>query len=292
MNYLQNGHAQAITSFIVWGLVPLYWHLLHDIPAYLNTSLRIVFTVITLNVIFHPKKQGRDFLRVLKDKKLFLKLCFTSVLIISNWLVFLISFQRGMVWQASLGYFLSPIFNVLLSVIFFKEKLSTPLKVATLFIFLAIINMVGNLGSLPWISLFLALSFSIYALIKKGVKISPESSLNMEVMLILPFALYFIFDELPSHPLSAFQWGVMSLSGFITFVPLALYNASAQKIPFSHLALYQYIAPSLQFLVAVIIFREHLETFHFLSFFLIWCGLLVFTWERVMTRNRNKGIIS
>jgi len=293
-SFKSNGHLEAISSFIIWGLVPIYWHYLHAIPAALNTSLRIMVTAITINILFWNRKLFKDLPKIFKEKKLFFTLMLTSLLITSNWYVFLVSFQKGMVWQASLGYFLSPLCNVLLAIIFLKEKLSTPLKLATLFILIAISNMVWHLGSLPWISLYLCLSFSFYALIKKGVKLSAQSGLNLEVLLILPFAIWGIFVDggLNSYQLSTFEWEIMALSGLVTLVPLILYNSGAQKIPFGHLAIYQYIAPSLQFFVAVIIFKEHLDPFHYQSFFLIWCGLMVFTWERIMTIKRKKGIIT
>jgi chloramphenicol-sensitive protein RarD len=286
-----HGHLQAISAFIFWGLVPLYWNFLHFIPAVLNTSLRVVITVVTFNLLFFSKRLWREIPTVLKQKKLFFTLIVSSLLITTNWVVFLVSFQEGMIWQSSLGYYLCPLCNVLLSVAILKEKLSLPLKFATGFIILAMGNMIWNLGALPWISLLLCLTFSFYALLKKNIKIHPMSGLYMEVHIILPFALWCTGVGLLEYQLSYQEWFFMLLSGIITIIPLVLYNASAQKIPFSHLALYQYISPTIQFLVAIFIFKENLAIFHYQSFFLIWCGLMIFTWERIMTLKHKKVTI-
>jgi chloramphenicol-sensitive protein RarD len=206
----------------------------------------------------------------------------TSVLIAINWLTYIYAVVTGHVLEASLGYYLNPLVNVLLGVVLLKERLSRPRIVATLLAAAGVAVLAAGAGSGLWISLTLAASFGLYGFVRKVAPVDALEGLSIETALLAPISLGWILwlHQAGVGSFGAFGWRtdlLLALGGAVTAVPLLLFTAAARRLPYSTLGFLQYIAPSLQFLLAVLAFGEPLTTAHMLCFGAIWAALAIFT---------------
>jgi chloramphenicol-sensitive protein RarD len=248
--------------------------------------------LLTLLICISVAKQWPEIRRVLKDKKRLGLCCLAAFFISTNWFVFIWAVQQKFVVESSLGYFINPMFNVVLGVLFFKERLH---GVQWLAVGIAITGLAvmafGNSG-FPWVAVTLAISFSMYAAIKKMTTLPAIAGLGMETAILMPLALtaitYFTTNGNQTSDRTGVEWALLIMGGPITTIPLVLFAAAAKHVPMVAMGMLQYIAPSMQFLFGVWLFNEKITMSRQIGFGIVWLALLVFT-VFAITANRTKS---
>jgi len=276
------GTIYALCAFVFWGLVPLYFHSLSHVNAFEVLAHRILWSIFLLIILVFVVKQKKLFVETLRDKHKIKILLLSSFLVSINWLVFIWAIGHDRVMETSLGYYITPLVNVLLGILFFKER-PNKLQLFSIFLaFLGILYQMVTLGSIPYVSLALAFSFGFYGLVRKKVNIASISGLLIETLLISPLALAYVIYLMFMHK-NAFTFpmdytsSLLLLAGFITVIPLLWFNSAAIRIPLFKLGFLQYIAPSISFLLAIFYFDEPFNLHKLYTFVLIWIALFVFS---------------
>ena len=278
MNKEQKGIAFALSTFFMWGVFPVYFKLLADVGAVQVLAHRIVWSAIILFALLYFSSKLRQVFRLLSIKKVALNLLASGVLISINWGVFIWAVERGQILETSLGYFINPLFSILLGAIFLKERLSKASKISLFIVVIAICVQIYDLGSLPFISLILPASFAFYGLIRKKVRVPSTHGLFVETMLTLPFALGFLLYlwSVGEARLDFDSTGfLLAFSGVVTILPLLTFNSAAKYLRLSTLGFFQYLSPSISFLVAIFLYNERLGMLKLASFMLIWASLAI-----------------
>ena len=280
-NVNRAGYIYGLSAFVIWGLAPIYFKALEGVSALEILAHRVAWSVPVVLLIMWAIK--RPFPKnILQDKKTIAILVATSVLISGNWLAFTWAVTNERVLETSLGYFINPLFSVALGILFLKEKLTFWSKLALVLATLGVVYRIFSLGSLPWISLWLAFSFGVYGLLRKQVNIGPLQGLLVETIIVLPITAGYIIYLWHTGTGAFLQtsaqidWLLLA-GGVITTVPLALFSAGARLLPLNTIGFMQYLAPSLTFLLAVFVFKENFNVDLLITFALIWAGLVVYT---------------
>ena len=272
----------GIGAYLIWGVLPLYFHLLPGVPALQILAHRVLWSVLLLALIVLGLKRFRPILAAARGRTL-LVLVASATLIAANWLVYIWSVQNRHVLEASLGYFINPLVNVALGVALLGERLRRFQAGAIGIAGAGVLVLALSGGGSLWISLVLALSFGFYGLLRKVAAIDALGGLAVETVLIAPFAVG-VLALASQNGTNAFGhdhrldlW--LALSGVITAAPLLMFAAAARRMPYATLGLLQYIAPSLQFAEAVLLFGEPVHAQHIVTFALIWSGCALYAWD-------------
>jgi chloramphenicol-sensitive protein RarD len=292
------GFYYGLLAYLLWGVLPIYWHALREVPASEILVNRIVWSFIFL-VILHSFRHRWSWVKTLVTSKRAISYTVIAALLIGfNWYIYIWAINAGFVVETSLGYFINPLVNVLLGTWFLHEKLRTGQWVAVSLAACGVLYLTLGYGSLPWIALSLAFSFGFYGLIKKKVHLASAESLTSEMsLLLIPAFAYLIY--LGAHQQSNLfnnDAGITLLligSGLVTAIPLVAFAAAARRIPLSTLGLLQYIAPTIQFLIGVYVLNEPFSTQRLIGFIIIWTSLAVYTMEGIWQRaNRPMPVVS
>ncbi|EHJ56687.1 protein RarD [Streptococcus urinalis FB127-CNA-2] len=272
----------ALLSYLLWGFLSLYWKLLSHVEAYQSFSYRIVWTLVTMSFYILISNRTKFFKSQMKtlssSKKASFSILLAGIFISINWVTYIWAVGHGQATEASLGYYMMPLASVLLSIIFLKEKLSLAAKLSVLLAFCGVAYLVFQTGHVPFVSLILALSFSIYGLIKKNVTLSSDASMLVEAIIILPLALFYIL-VISKTPLSHYTFTeniLLAFSGIVTAIPLLLFAEGVKRAPLNKIGFIQYINPTIQLCIAVSIFKEPFDKSSFLGFLLIWIAIFLF----------------
>ena len=282
----------GLATYIQWGFLSLFWKLLAGVSAYSTFSWRIVFTVVTMLTYALVAKQNTRFKKELvelwQDKKALLRMLLASFLIAANWLIYIYAVGHGQATQASLGYYIMPIVSILFALIFLRESLSRSMWAAVVLAFIGVLVLVANTGKLP-VSLGLALSFGFYGLIKKGVRLSSDVAMLVESGLLLPFvAIYLVFFSPESFSsYSSMEMFLLAISGVVTAVPLLCFSEAVKRAPLNLIGFIQYLNPTIQLLVAILIFGETVSFGELKGFLFIWMAILVFVTGQIVTFRRS-----
>ena len=285
-------------TFVIWGVVPLYWHLLKVVPSLHIIAHRIVWSTL-LVVGWLLLKDGFGWLqRIRAQPRALAVLGLTSLLIAFNWGLYIWAVNAGHVVETSLGYFINPLINVVLGVLVLKERLRTLQWVAVAFAALGVAWLTWQSGAPPWIALGLASTFALYGLLRKIVSVDPVAGLGVESLyLILPALAYVAWGE-AGHGggfLDGWGWQIDALlvfGGVVTAIPLIGFAYGVRRIPLSLVGLLQYIAPTLQLLIGVLVFKEAFGMEQAIGFALIWLGLMVFAGEGLLRSRRKPALLA
>lgn len=284
-----HSHSEAVTgllyglsAYLIWGFFPLYFKFFGTIPPAQIVCHRILWSLVFL--IFLSFRPGRwSAIRIaMSNLRSLLLLISSAILIATNWLVFIIAVGHGQVLQSSLGYFITPFVSVLLGMIFFKEKLRRLQIVALFLAATGVITLTVRYGSFPWTALILASSFGSYGLLRKIVKTDALPGLTVETIVLAPAAaaylLYVGCMGEGTFLMGDFKTDLLLISsGVVTAFPLLLFAAAARRLKLATIGFLQYITPTIQFLLAVLLFNEFFSSTHLVSFIFIWIGLLVYS---------------
>ena len=286
------GILAIILAGIIWGFSPIYYKLLVAVPPFELLSHRTLWSFIFFFLVLVLKGQVQEFKGVIfRSKNQLIIIIFSSLLIAINWFFFIAAIQSNQATEVSLGYFIMPLVTVIWGLIFFKEKLSALQWFSVVLAAFAVFILTIELGVPPWIALILSFSFSIYAVLKKKLDISPIVSVTGEVFILVPLGLlllfYFHLEGYGSFGDNNEITVLLILSGPITAAPLILFSYGAHRVSLSTVGILQYLNPSLQFFCAAFIFLEPLTSWHMLSFSLIWIALIVYSWVGVKSNSKQ-----
>lgn len=291
MQATQKGFILALATFIMWGVFPIFFKFIEGIAATEVLAHRIIWSALILLVILIITKKLNSVKRIAKIKKVTLTLAITGALIASNWGVFIYAINQNEILATSLGYFINPLFSILLGAIILKEELSPALKLSIFIVFIAIGVQIYAIGNLPLISIILPLSFALYGLLRKRLGVRTFEGLFIETIILTPFALlYLIYLTINNSGEFGMNFnGIMLfLSGFVTILPLLTFNASTKYLKLSTIGFLQYISPTLSMIIAVFIYNETLDFYKIISFALIWISLAIATISNLRRKNGTK----
>ncbi|HEY0504372.1 MAG TPA: EamA family transporter RarD [Lysobacter sp.] len=292
----RNGLWIAAGSFVLWGLMPLYWHLLKAVPSLQIVLHRIVWSAL-LVAGWLAWKQGRGWLRAtLAQPRAAWMLGLSGLLISCNWGLYVWAVNAGHVVETSLGYFINPLISVVMGVVFLHERLSRVQWVSVALAGLGVAWLTWQYGQPPWIALGLALTFGLYGLIRKLVAVDAVRGLGVEsVYLFLPALALLLWTE--AHGGGGFVGGyglgidlLLVFAGALTAIPLIGFAYAVRRVPLSVVGLMQYIAPTIQFLLGVLFFNEAFDRDHATGFVFIWIALAVFAGEGLWRSRRRAAL--
>lgn len=272
------GLIAAAGAYAIWGLLPLYLKLLTGVPAADVLSHRILWSLLVVGLLLAITRGLPRLRAALAQPRLMGLLLLSAVAIAANWLIYTAAILDGHVLDTSLGYFINPLINVLFGVVLLKERLSRPQWVAVAFALAGVAVLTITRGSLPLISLGVAVSFAIYALIRKQAVVDAATGLFLETLLLTPLALVW----LSTRPELPWAWptptlALLAAAGIITATPLMLFSIAARRLKLTTLGLMQYATPTIVMLEAIFIFDEVLDPARLAAFILIWAGLAIYT---------------
>jgi chloramphenicol-sensitive protein RarD len=283
LNAGQKGVAYCIIAHLFWGVMAAYFGLIRHIPAYEIAVHRGLWSLPIAIAVIWWLGQGADVRRALATPRVLLTLFFTSLIILFNWGFYIWSIEVGRTLEASLGYFINPLFNIVAGFLFLGERFT---RIQTVAIALAAIGVVVQTvatGVFPWLGLMLGLSFSIYGFLRKTVDVGATQGFVIEVMLLflplLAFELWLLNAGTAKFGATTFDTLMLIGCGGLTAGALIFFAASLKLIRYSTAGILQYISPSLVFLTAVFVFGEPMDAWKLFSFVLIWTALLIYTWS-------------
>ena len=270
---------------VIWGLSPLFYRLLDDVDPKVIMSFRVIFSLFFLFFFLYFFNNGKKFFKK-KYLNSFWLILLASLMIGINQYGFIYSISINEVLQASFAYYLFPLLAISFGFIFFRERFTKIQIIAVFFAFFAIFLLSLGINSLPLISIIMGVTFAIYGMIKKKMDLNPLKTVFIEIGLLCPIALAFLLFIFKKNPeqicsLNSYNYFLLLVSGLITALPLWLFSLSSQQLRYSTLGMINYLNPTLQFLVAVIIFSEPFNNLHLLSFIFIWSGLLLYSYDSI-----------
>jgi chloramphenicol-sensitive protein RarD len=277
----QIGIGYALLAFSAWGFIPIYWKLLNTVPSLEILTHRMVWSVFFLLGLLAVQKRLGEFRELFHSPKYIFMLLGTATLLGANWFVYIYGVNTNQVIETSLGYFISPLLVILLGAVFLRERLNIWQVVAVGFAALGVLNFIWNFGSLPWIALSLAFTFSFYGLFRKMIPVKPLVGLLMETALLTPLAVVLIaFWEIDGTGHFGTTWMTDFLlfgGGVVTSLPLLWFINAGKSLRYSTIGFIQYLTPSIQLLIGVYLFHEPFTPTHSITFGLIWAGLVIFS---------------
>ena len=287
------GAACAVGAFLIWGLSPIYFKSLHAVPPFEILMHRMVWSFLFLLPLVVFTKHRKEFKAALSSRRTILTLLLTTLLVSGNWFVFIWAINNDLILQTSLGYYINPLINVVLGLLFLKERLRPAQITAVILATIGVLFMTIEIGRPPWISLFLAFSFGFYGLIRKVAKVNALVGLTAETLLLSCPAMIYLLNIYMQGG-GAFLRGdtqvdlLLLAAALVTALPLLLFTIGARRIHFSTIGILQYIAPSCTFLLAVLVYREPFRAAQLWTFILIWSALLIYTIDSVLYYRRYK----
>ncbi|MFU8784464.1 EamA family transporter RarD [Aliidiomarina sp.] len=290
-NTARQGVFFALGAYMIWGLAPIYFKTLAHVPALEVLAHRIMWAFLFMLVLILASGRMQQVVRAFDSPKLLLQLALAACLIGLNWFLFIWAVANDHILDASLGYYINPLLNVAIGMLFFGERLRRLQVIAVLLAVIGVAIQIITFGSVPWIALVLAGSFATYGAIRKKLPFDSLTGLWLEVILLLPFILvyFFIFANSSASNMLENTWqlnGLLVLAGVITTVPLLFFTGAAKRIRYSTLGLFQYIAPSMMFILAVLIYNEPLSADKLITFIIIWSALAIYTVDAVRTHQQ------
>jgi chloramphenicol-sensitive protein RarD len=272
-------------AYILWGILPIYWKFINEVPALEILAHRVIwsFIFVVLIVVILKRKLLKNFFQVqMSQKKTWLGLFLASLFISINWFTYIYAVNTNHIVEASLGYYVNPLIAVLLGIFVLREKVNVLQAVSFVIAGIGVIYMTLSVGKLPWISLILALSFGFYGLSKKLIKVDSILGLLLETLFVLPFAILFLaylgVNDQHSFSTGSIKNDLFLLgSGIATALPLLWFGIGAQKIPLYMVGFLQYIAPTISLILGVLMYGETFTKDHVVTFTCIWIAIAIFT---------------
>lgn len=289
---MRSGILSAALAFLCWGLFPIYFHALGDVPPVQILAHRVLWSLGFLLVVLALRRQWK-WLSQVRQPRVFWSFAASALLLSANWLVYIWAVKNGHVIEASLGYFINPLVNIMFGYLLLKERMRPAQWGAIAIAALGVGWLTWQSGSVPWIALVLAATFGAYGLLRKTAALGALEGLSFETMVLFPFAAAYVGwlsatgdNAFVNAPLDATRI-LLVLAGPITAIPLLLFATGARKIPLSILGLLQYLSPTIQFLLGVWLFHEAFSSDRLVGFLMIWAALALFAGEGLL-RSRSK----
>lgn len=286
---MNTGILSAVLAFLCWGLFPLYFHAIGDVPPLQILAHRMLWSLLFLVIVLLVRRQWA-WLRIVRNPRVFGSFVASALLLSINWLIYIWAVNNGHVIEGSLGYFINPLVNIMFGAALLKEHLRRAQWLAIGVAALGVAWLTWQAGTVPWIALALAVSFGGYGLLRKTAALGALEGLSFETMVLFPLAAAYVawltvhgqnaFINTPSNTTRL----LLMAAGPITAIPLLLFASGARKIPLSVVGLLQYLSPTLQFLLGVWLFNEAFTPDRLVGFALIWIALALFAVEGLLNR--------
>ncbi|MEK4118590.1 EamA family transporter RarD [Paenibacillus sp. FSL W8-0919] len=291
---MNNGLVNAIIAYIMWGVLPLYWKLFDNVPAGEILSHRVVWSFVFMGILVALQRRWGELRKIAASRSLLLSLTASGLLIAANWLIFIWAVNNGHVVETSLGYYLNPLLNVLLAVVFLREKPSRGQWLAIAIAGAAVLIIAIDYGRFPWVAISLAVSFGLYGLAKKKIAQDASVGLLSETAVVLPVALgYWIYlaavGKTTAWTLPPSMFIELLLSGVVTALPLLFFARAAARMTLSTLGFVQYIGPTIMLLLSVFVFKEFVSPILLVGFALIWTALVVYASSSIRSAKLAKA---
>jgi chloramphenicol-sensitive protein RarD len=290
---MHTGILSAALAFFLWGLFPLYFHALQAVPPLQILAHRMLWSLLFLLIVLAIRRQWA-WLAIVRQPRVLASFIASAFLLSANWLVYIWSVNNGHVIEASLGYFITPLVNIMFGFVLLKERLRPGQWGAVGIAALGVAWLTWQTGTVPWIALALAASFGAYGLMRKTAALGALEGLTLETMVLFPLAAAYV-AWLSWHGQNAFITTpsdstrlLLIAAGPLTAIPLLLFAAGARKIPLSVLGLLQYLAPTLQFLLGVWVFHEAFSRERLVGFAVIWAALVLYAAEGLIHAKRRQ----
>ena len=275
----RGGILYGIAAYGFWGGFPLYFKAVADVSPVVVLAHRALWSFVVLAVLVGVVGRWKELWRELHCRRLIFMLTLSTLFIAANWLMFIYAVSTGQVLQASLGYFINPLVNVLLGVLFLRERLRPRQTLSIGLAVIGVLVLTAIVGEVPWVALSLAFTFSLYGLMRKLMPVDGLMSLTIETLLLAPLGLIYLgylAADGGGEPMTLGTVGLLVLSGPVTTVPLLLFGAAARRLRLSTMGILQYLSPTLQFLLAVLVFGEAFSAAQLVSFACIWAAVLLY----------------
>jgi len=281
-----NGFWAGVAAYSIWGLVPIYWKLLKHVPAIQVLGHRIVWSLAVLVVLVTAMRR-RGLLQV--EARSVAIYAAAAALIAFNWFLYIYAVNAGFIVETSLGYYITPLVNVLFGVVFFRERMRPAQWAAVALAAAGVVPLTWAYGALPWIAFGLAASFGTYGLAKKKAPLDPLEGLTLETALLAPLAMLYLGMLHRSGEGAFLHTGVVSDAlmiggGVVTTVPLLLFAAAVRTVPLSVIGILQYIGPTLQFLLGVFVYDEPFSRAQLVGFSIVWVALALYAGDSLRAR--------
>lgn len=288
---ISSGLAFAMSAFMIWGASPVYWKALNNVPAFETVVHRVVWSFVFLLPLIVLQHRWKAFTAALFDWKTLLIMLVTSLFVSINWLIYIWAIHRQYLLQASLGYYINPLVNVLLGTLFLKERLRKAQTIAVALAAMGVLYLTVFYGRFPWVSIALAFSFGFYGLIRKMAPVGPLIGLTIETLLLAVPAVAYLWYVEHSGRAAFLHLGIQTdlmLTGtaLVTALPLLFFNLGAKRLRLSTVGFLQYITPTSMFLIAVFFFKEPFSSVQVISFVLIWTALAIYSTDSALYFNR------
>jgi chloramphenicol-sensitive protein RarD len=283
----------AVASFATWGLVPIYWKLLAKVPALEIIAHRFVWTIVFLGLLLSWQERWREVISNLRRRRNALFCLGSGIMVGLNWLLFIWAVNIGHVLETSLGYFMTPIVNVLLGAFILRERLSAWQTASILIALVAVSILAFGYGHFPWIALGLCTSFGLYGLLRKQSGTAAIPGLFLETLFLLPLALVYLVvlanrGALTFGPSHISLSVILTTSGIVTAVPLIWFGYAARHLRLVTIGFLQYLSPSISFILGLFVYHETFTRQHFITFLLIWFALVLVSAEAVLRWRATK----
>lgn len=271
----------VLGCYVLWGLLPIFWKLLANVDSVYVLAQRVLFSCIFCLAIILLKKNGSSVKNILKSKTERRRYFVCGILISINWGVYILTIAIGKILEASLAYYMSPLFSVVIGALIFKEKLSAVQWISVGLAIVGVMISVIAYGNVPYLAIIIGLSFALYGAMKKTIKAESEVSICMETMSVLPLALAFIvYAQLSGYTtfssLSNAEMLLLAASGAVTSIPLMLFAKGIRKTSITTSGILMYINPTLQLLVGVLIYNEVFTKMNAITFAFVWAAVILF----------------
>jgi chloramphenicol-sensitive protein RarD len=276
------GH--ALVAYGIWGIAPVYWKVTAAFPSSELLAYRVLSSFAIALLLLAATRRFGEIRVSVASARAAAAVVAAALLIATNWLTFIYAVQTDRILATSLGYYINPLVNVLFGLVLLRERLSRPQGIAVVLAALGVAWQTWALGELPWISLLLATSFGLYGLVRKLAPATPLAGYGLETLILSPFALGFLAwlvsrgDATVGGASAGFQ-ALVWASGIITALPLVAFASAAKRLPLTTLGMFQYLAPTLSFLLAVTFYGEEFRLEHAVSFGLVWLALALYGWD-------------
>jgi len=291
----KKGVLLAISAYVMWGIAPIYFKTITFVPAMEILSHRVIWSFFFLAIIIHFSHQWRNVVSIFRSKSKLAYLGTTSLLIGGNWLIFIWAINSNHMLDASLGYYINPLINVIFGMLFLGERLRKLQWFAVGLATIGVAIQVIVFGSVPIVALALATSFAFYGLLRKKVHVNGQTGLFVETLILMPIAFIYLnwFAHSATSSMSHNAWDLNVLlisAGIVTTLPLLCFTGAATKLKLSTLGFFQYIGPSLMFLLAVLVYGEAFSADKAVTFAFIWGALVIFSYDG-LTKGRKRSTL-
>lgn len=283
----------VLGCYVLWGLLPVFWKLLAGVNSAYVLAQRIVFSCLFCFAVILIKKNGGELKNILRDKKQRRLYLACGLLISANWGVYILTVATGRILEASLAYYMNPLFSILIGALIFKERLSGVQWLSVALAFVGVMYSVVLYGSVPYLAIIIGLTFALYGAIKKGIKAESEVSICMETVSVLPLALIFIvYAQLSGFTtfasLSVKEMLLLVLTGAITSVPLMLFASGIKRTSITVSGILMYINPTLQLLLGVFVYNEEFTKANAVTFAFVWLAVILFIGDGLRHKRHEK----